>query len=45
LLRVFDYCGEHKIDLDGSIDEKMDYNDVRLDHKPEARLAPGGKKW
>ncbi len=32
-------------DLDGAIAEKMAYNATRADHKPEARLAPGGKAY
>ncbi len=32
-------------DLDAAISEKMAYNATRADHKPEARLAPGGKAY
>lgn len=45
LIRIFDYAGAHGYDLDGAVSEKLEYNARRADHKPEARLAAGGKKW
>ena len=45
LIRVFDYAGAYGMDLDGAVAEKRAYNATRTDHKPEARLAAGGKKW
>lgn len=33
------------LDLDGAFKEKMEYNAIRLDHKPENRVKEGGKKW
>jgi len=45
LIRIFDYAGAFGYDLEGAYNEKMAYNATRLDHKPEARLADGGKKW
>lgn len=45
LIRIFDYAGEYKLDLDGAFHEKNAYNDVRADHKHEARMAANGKKW
>lgn len=45
LIRIFDYAGAHGYDLDGAVQEKLDYNAKRADHKPAARLAQGGKKW
>lgn len=45
LLRVFDYAGAYGYDLDGAVAEKRAYNATRADHKKEARLAAGGKKW
>lgn len=45
LIRVFDYCGAFGYDLDGAVAEKRAYNATRLDHRSEARLAAGGKKW
>lgn len=45
LIRILDYSAGHGLDLQGAFDEKMAYNATRADHKLEARLAPGGKKW
>lgn len=45
LIRIFDYAGAFGYDLDGAVAEKRAYNATRADHKPEARLAAGGKKW
>lgn len=45
LIRVFDYAGAFGYDLQGAYKDKMAYNAVREDHKAEARLASGGKKW
>ena|ERR1035437_6244792 len=45
LIRIFDYAGAHGYDLDGAVAEKLAFNAERLDHKPEARLAVGGKQW
>jgi NTP pyrophosphatase (non-canonical NTP hydrolase) len=44
-IRLFDYCGAHGYDVGGAFVEKMAYNEQRADHKAEARLAPGGKKF
>ena len=45
LIRIFDLAGQHKLDLDGAFEEKMEYNAGREDHKPAARLALGGKTY
>lgn len=45
LIRVFDYAGAFGYDLDGAVSEKLVYNAQRPDHKAEARLRAGGKKW
>lgn len=45
VIRIFDYCAGHGLDLDGAYREKMAYNAVRADHKIENRLADGGKKF
>lgn len=45
LVRIFDYAGGFGLDLGGAFEEKMDYNAQRADHKPEHRLAEGGKRW
>jgi NTP pyrophosphatase (non-canonical NTP hydrolase) len=44
-IRVFDYCGAYKYDLDGAIAEKMAFNVTRKDHSKKARLSKHGKKW
>lgn len=45
LIRIFDYAGAFGYDLDGAFREKMRFNAKRSDHKAEARLRAGGKKW
>ena len=45
LIRIFDYAGAAGYDLSGAMREKLLYNINRADHKPEARLADGGKKF
>lgn len=44
LIRIFDIAGQQGMDLDGAFDEKMDFNDVRPDHKVKTRKA-GGKLY
>ncbi len=44
IIRAFDLAGHEGWDLAGAIIEKLYYNDQRLDHKIENRLAEGGKK-
>jgi len=45
VIRIADLAGALGLDLGGAIQEKMDYNAVRPDHKPENRLKPGGKQF
>lgn len=45
LIRLFDYAGAYNIDLTAAVSEKVEYNRNRADHKHEARLAAGGKKF
>ena len=45
VIRVADYCGMCGYDLEGAVREKMAYNRVREDHKPEHRSKPGGKAF
>lgn len=45
LIRIFDYAGGHKLDLEGALREKMEYNAQRADHKPENRRRAGGKQF
>ena len=45
LIRICDLAGAMKYDLAGAVAEKLAYNRSRADHKPEARLAEGGKSY
>lgn len=44
VIRIFDYCGGHGLDLGGAIVDKLNYNKHREDHKVSNRLKEGGKK-
>jgi len=39
------FCRMNGLDLAGAMAEKRAYNRERADHKPEARLAAGGKRF
>lgn len=45
LIRMFDYAGARKLDLDAALLAKMDYNGARADHSKESRESDGGKKF
>lgn len=45
VIRIADLAGALGLDLGGAIAEKLAYNSTRLDHKPEARAAAGGKSY
>ena len=45
IIRVMDYAGAKGFDIGGAVSEKMAYNMIRADHKPEERLKEGGKKY
>lgn len=45
VIRICDLAGALNLDLGGAIAEKLAFNKSRPDHKPEARLAPGGKSY
>lgn len=45
VIRIMDYCHGHGLDLGGAIIEKLEYNLIRPDHKPENRRKKGGKKF
>lgn len=45
VIRIADLAGVLGLDLGGAIKAKMAFNAVRPDHKPEARLAAGGKAY
>lgn len=44
-IRLMDYCGARNLDILEAVIDKLEYNAQRLDHKPEARAASGGKKF
>lgn len=44
LIRIFDIAGAHNLDLGGAIYEKLNYNQIRPDHKYENRVKGNGKK-
>lgn len=45
VIRIADLAGALGLDLGGAIADKLAYNAVRPDHKPEARAAAGGKAY
>lgn len=45
LIRIGDLAGALGLDLGGAVAEKLAYNSTRLDHRPEARAAAGGKAY
>lgn len=45
VIRIADLAGALDLDLGAAIAEKMAYNAVRADHKPENRAAAGGKAF
>ena len=44
-IRIFDLAGALGLDLGGAIEEKRAFNALRADHKPENRVAAGGKAY
>jgi hypothetical protein len=45
MIRIFDIAAGKGLNLGAAIVEKLQYNANREDHKREARLAVGGKKY
>lgn len=45
MIRICDLAGALKLDLAGAVVEKMAFNSRRPDHKPENRVAEGGKAY
>ncbi len=43
LIRIADLAGAMGLDLAGAVVDKIEYNAIRADHKPENRKAIGGK--
>lgn len=45
IIRIMDYCGKYKLDIEGAVNDKLDYNQKRADHKLENREKENGKKF
>jgi NTP pyrophosphatase (non-canonical NTP hydrolase) len=45
IIRIADLAGALRLDLGGAVEEKMAFNTVRPDHKPENRVKDGGKAY
>jgi NTP pyrophosphatase (non-canonical NTP hydrolase) len=45
LIRIFDYAGAFDLDIAGALQEKLEYNEQRADHKHENREKVGGKSF
>lgn len=45
VIRICDLAGAMNLDLSGAIVDKLRFNETRPDHKPENRMAEGGKKY
>lgn len=45
VIRIADLCGGLGLDLQGAIEEKLEFNRNRADHKLENRLKNDGKKF
>lgn len=45
VIRISDLAGALGLDLGGAIAEKLAFNSVRPDHKPENRMLENGKKY
>lgn len=45
VIRIFDLAGAMKLDLGGAMEEKLNFNKTRPDHKLENRIKDGGKSY
>lgn len=45
VIRILDMCAGMDLDLGGAFEEKMAYNEKRVDHTREHRLSDYGKKY
>ena len=45
VIRLFDFCGYHELDLSGAVREKSAYNARRADHDIANRAKADGKKY
>jgi NTP pyrophosphatase (non-canonical NTP hydrolase) len=45
LIRILDYVGGFGYDIQGAMEEKLEYNKTRKDHSHEDRKSENGKKF
>ena len=45
VIRILDLAGALGYELQNAVMEKLEYNRIRADHKPENRAKEGGKKF
>jgi len=45
IIRILDYAHAFGYDIEGAIEEKLEYNRHRADHKRESRDQPNGKQF
>lgn len=45
IIRIGDLAGFKGLDLQGAIEEKLEYNKIRLDHQKGNRQLVGGKRY
>lgn len=45
VIRILDLCGALDLDIAGAIQEKLEFNAKREDHKIENRVKPNGKAY
>ncbi len=45
VIRIFDLAGAFGLDISGALVDKLNFNQVRPDHKLEARQSEGGKVY
>jgi hypothetical protein len=45
VIRLLDISAGLNLDLQGAYEEKMAFNAIREDHRPENRVRPGGKAY
>lgn len=45
IIRILDIAGAYNLDLGGAMEEKLNFNRIREDHKLENRKKENGKKF
>lgn len=45
IIRILDYSAGFGYDIEGAVQEKLEYNKTRKDHTHEAREQANGKRW